>query len=194
ALLSNLEKNQELKSLLLEETPWVLAAKNEARQKKNIALLFDLVRMSGELTKTYEKLRQLQSANGGFVWFKGGPDDRYMTQYIVTGIGHLKQLKAVNGLQEAHLNRIVQEAVPYLDDKIADEYEQLVKNKVKLSEYVPSHYVVQYLYMRSFFPQHKIPDAALKAVHYFKERAKATWIKQNKYMQGMIALAAHRDN
>jgi uncharacterized protein YfaS (alpha-2-macroglobulin family) len=194
ALLSNLQKNEELKSVLLEETPWVLAAKNEAQQKKNVAVLFDLMRMSGEQTKAYDKLRQLQSPNGGFVWFKGGADDRYMTQYIVTGIGHLKKLKAVSGLQEANLNRLVQAAIPYLDNKIKEEYEQLLKYKTNLKEYVPSYYVIQYLYMRSFFPQNKISEPALKAVNYFKERAKQTWTKQNKYMQGMIALSGHRDN
>ena len=97
ALLSNLQKNEELKAVLLEETPWVLQAKSEAEQKKNIALLFDMVRMSQELNSSYEKLKQMQSSNGGFVWFKGGPDDRYMTQYIVTGIGHLKKLKGMHG-------------------------------------------------------------------------------------------------
>src|SRR5678816_1052488 len=49
ALLSNLQKNQELKSALLEETPWVLQAKTENEQKKNIAILFDMVRMSAEM-------------------------------------------------------------------------------------------------------------------------------------------------
>ena len=44
ALISNLQKNQELKAVLLEETPWVLQAKNEAEQKKNIALLFDMIK------------------------------------------------------------------------------------------------------------------------------------------------------
>src|SRR4029079_7298944 len=61
ALLSNLQKNQELKSVLLEETPWVLQAKPEAEQKRNIALLFDMVRMSNELSGSYEKFKQLQS-------------------------------------------------------------------------------------------------------------------------------------
>ena len=60
ALLSNLQKNQELKSVLLEETPWVLQAKNEEQQKKNIALLFDMVRMSSEMNSAYEKLKQMQ--------------------------------------------------------------------------------------------------------------------------------------
>src|ERR1700704_2698663 len=88
-----LQKNEELKSVLLQETPWVLQAKTEAQQKKNIALLFDMIKMSTELNGNFEKLKQMQSENGGFVWFKGGPDDRYITQYIITGIGHLKKLK-----------------------------------------------------------------------------------------------------
>jgi hypothetical protein len=90
ALLSNLEKNQELKMILLEETPWVLQAKNESEQKKNIALLFDMVRMSNELKSSMVKLREMQLSNGGFPWFKGGNDDIFITQYILTGIGHLK--------------------------------------------------------------------------------------------------------
>ena len=93
--MSNLQKNQELKSVLLEETPWVLEAKNESEQKKNIALLFDMIKMSEQqFNSAYDKLKQMQSSNGGFVWFTGGPDDRYITQYIVTGIGHLKKLRA----------------------------------------------------------------------------------------------------
>jgi hypothetical protein len=51
ALLSNLEKNQELKGLMLEETPWVCEAKNESERKQRVALLFDLNRMSNELDR-----------------------------------------------------------------------------------------------------------------------------------------------
>ncbi|MBK7099397.1 MAG: hypothetical protein IPH58_15095 [Sphingobacteriales bacterium] len=193
ALLSNLEKNEELKAVLLEETPWVMQAKNETQQKKNIAVLFDLMRMSGELSKSYEKLRQMQSPNGGFVWFKGGQDDRFITQYIITGIGHLKKLNAVSGLQNEHLNRLLQNAMPYLDLKIRNEYEDLIKYKVDLNKYVPSYYVVQYLYMRSFFPAIKIPEHSKKEVAYFIERSKKTWTSQNKYMQAMLALALYRN-
>jgi len=193
-LMSNLEKNQELKTVLLEETPWVMQAKSEAQQKKNIALLFDLVKMSGELSKAYDKLRQMQSPNGGFVWFKGGPDDRFITQYIITGIGHLKKLKAVSGQQEANLNRIVQAALPYLDLKVKEEYNDLVKHKTDLNKYTPSYFAVQYLYMRSFFPNIKIAAASQKAVDYFTDRGKKTWVQQNKYMQAMLALALHRGN
>lgn len=192
ALLSNLQKNQELKSLILEETPWVLAAKTESEQKKNIALLFDLLRMTNELTSTIEKLKQLQNPGGSFSWFKGGPDDRYMTQYIASGIGHLRKTNAVQKSQEAEIASIIQAAIPYLDARIIDDYNDLIKHKTDLKEYTPSSLMIQYLYMRSFFADQSIPAASQKAHGYFTERAKATWNVQSKYMQGMIAIALHR--
>ncbi|HYM94212.1 MAG TPA: alpha-2-macroglobulin family protein, partial [Chitinophagaceae bacterium] len=192
ALLSNLQKNEELKSVLLEETPWVLDAKNEEQQKKNIALLFDIVKMSNELNSAYEKLTQMQSSNGGFVWFKGGPDDRYITQYIITGIGHLKKLNGYTKDQETKLKQILATAIPYLDKKIKEDYDDLVKYKTDLKKYLPGYIELQYLYMRSFFPEYPIASASQKAYNYFRQRAQKTWTNQNKYMEGMIALALNR--
>ena len=188
ALLSNLQKNQELKAVLLEETPWVLQAKTEAQQKKNVALLFDMVRMSGEMNGNYEKLKQMQSPNGGFVWFKGGPDDRYITQYIITGIGHLKKL----GVDTKKLDRVINLAIPYLDLQIKKEYDELKKSKTDLSTYNLGHYEIQYLYMRSFFPEQKIAKESDAAYDYFRSRTQQTWTKQSKYMQGMIGLFLFR--
>ena len=188
ALLSNLQKNQELKAVLLEETPWVLQAKTEEQQKKNIALLFDMIKMSSEMNSSYEKLKQMQSENGGFVWFKGGPDNPYITQYIVTGIGHLKKL----GVDVKKLEPILKLAIPYLDLQIKKEYDELKKNKTDLSKYTPDYSEIQYLYMRSFFPEQKIAAASQTAYTYFRSRTQQTWTKQNKYMQGMIALTLFR--
>ena len=192
ALLSNLHKNQELKTILLEETPWVLQAKNESEQKKNIALLFDMVKMAAELNSSYEKFRQMQSPNGGFVWFKGGPDDRFITQYIVTGIGHLQKLKAVAAGQANNLKAILTSAIPYLDKKIKDDYDLLIKHKTDLKKYTPGYIEIQYLYMRSFFPEYKVASASQTAYNYYYDRALKTWTQHSKYMQGMIALAASR--
>jgi uncharacterized protein YfaS (alpha-2-macroglobulin family) len=179
-----------LKAVLLEETPWVLQAKTEAQQKKNIALLFDMVKMSNELNNNYEKLKQMQSSNGGFVWFQGGPDNRYMTQYILTGIGHLKKL----GVATERLTSIIKAAIPYLDLQIKKDYDELKKSKADLTKYTPGYYEIQYLYMRSFFSDQKIPAASQSAYKYFLSRIQLTWTKQSKYMQGMISLALFREN
>ena len=66
AMESNLAKNQELKSALLEETPWVLQALDEKEQKKQIGLLFDLNRMGKEQTAALDKLADYQLPGGGF--------------------------------------------------------------------------------------------------------------------------------
>ncbi len=194
ALLSNLQKNEELKSALLQETPWVLEAKNEHEQKKNIALLFDINRMSKEMDRTFNILKELQSSNGGFTWFKGGPDDRYMTQYIITGIGHLRKLNALKGNAYEQIKKLVDKAIPYLDRMIKEDYDWLVAHKAKLKENHLSTTAIQYLYMRSFFDEFKIPESSSTAIRYYKGQAKQYWLSQSKYMQAMIALGLYSDH
>lgn len=192
ALLSNLQKNQELKSLLLEETPWVLAAKSEAEQKRNLALLFDLVKMKSEAEGALSKLKQMQQPDGSFPWFAGGPGDRFVTQYILSGIGHLQRLTKAGQEQRQTLNDIVFQALNYLDSRIAKDYTELVRNKTDLKKYTPSPIIVQYLYMRSFFPEFEVPADVKKAYGYFLGRLAATWTGQGKYMQAMTALTLSR--
>ena len=128
ALLSNLQKNQELKTVLLEETPWVLQGKTEEQQKKNIAILFDMSRMSKELEATLDRLTAMQSPDGGFAWFKGGYNDLYITQYILTGIGHLQKLQAIPVPMAAKVAALVKAALPYVDGQVKKSYE-LIKEK-----------------------------------------------------------------
>ena len=192
ALLSNLQKNEELKSVLLEETPWVLQAKTEAQQKKNIALLFDMDRMSRELQSTLSKLAQFQLPNGGFPWFRGDRDDRFITQYIITGIGHLKKLGAWSRHDSSQLATLVQPAIQYLDKRIAEDYQQILKSKANLSLQHLQAIQIQYLYMRSFFPEWGIPGESFTAVNFFRKQSQQFWLQQNRYGQGMIALALNR--
>jgi uncharacterized protein YfaS (alpha-2-macroglobulin family) len=194
ALQSNLQKNEALKAALLEETPWVLDAKNEQAQKKNIAVLFDLVKLSAETKNSLTQLQNMQLPNGGFSWFKGGPDDRYITQYILTGIGHLKKLNVLNATDAANLQPMINNALVYLDARIKDEYDQLLKYKANLAEKQLTATAIQYGYMRSFFTEIPVPEASIPAVNFYKEQSKMFWVKESKYMQAMIALSLHRNN
>ncbi|MEO6671064.1 MAG: alpha-2-macroglobulin family protein [Ferruginibacter sp.] len=194
ALLSNLQKNEELKSALLQETPWVLDAQNESAQKKNIAVLFEMVRLAKEKEKTLSKLDEMQSNSGGFPWFKGGPDDRYITQYIITGIGHLRKLSALGNDDYNRLKPILEKAIPYLDAKLLEDYNELKKSKAILKNNHLSYTAIQYLYMRSFFPEYKINNATLAAYKYYYGQSQQYWLSNSKYMQAMIALALHRTN
>jgi uncharacterized protein YfaS (alpha-2-macroglobulin family) len=189
ALISNLEKNQELKSALLEETPWVMEAKNETEQKKRIALLFETHKLARSLDATMRKLKEMQMAEGSFPWFRGMYPDRYITQYILTGIGRLQHL----GIQDrkGNMQDIINKAVPYLDREIKKSYDYLIRNKANLELQHISYYEVQYLYMRSFFSM-PVEKENQVAFNYYKKQAAKYWPGFNAYMKGMIALSLHR--
>lgn len=192
ALLSNLEKNQELKSLMLEETPWVLDAKNESERKKRVALLFDLNRMSNELGRALKKLEEAQVANGGWTWFPGMPESRYITQHIVTGFGHLDNLGVKDIRKNQRIWKMVAKAVPYLDNRIREDYEWLLRNNVDMEKNHLGSTQIQYLYARSYFRDIKVSSRNKTAFNYYMGQAKKYWLENNRYLQGMISLALHR--
>lgn len=193
ALVSNLEKNQELKSLLLEETPWVLDAKNETERKKRVALLFDLNKMAAEKQSALKKLEEAQTPNGGWAWFKGMPDNRYITQYIVTGIGRLTKIGVLSLNEESNLNALLESAVKYLDDRILEDYNYLKKHKIKLEDDNLGNEQIQYLYARVFFPDITFTQDQNEAFNYYMGQAEKYWLTRSKYSQGMIALALNRN-
>ncbi|OJJ14248.1 hypothetical protein BKI52_43955 [marine bacterium AO1-C] len=196
ALLSNLEKNQELKSLILQETPWVLNSKSESERKRRVGVLFDLNRMSNELQRALNKLIKKQVSNGAWPWFDGGPENRYITQHIVTGMGHLDHLGVKNVKNDRRAWDMTRKALGFLDRKINDDYRELLrlakKGLIKMEDDHLGYLQIHYLYARSYFKDVKIPSRTQKAFDYFKGQAQKYWLNKNKYMWGMLALGLHR--
>lgn len=193
ALTSNLEKNQELKSILIEETPWLRDAQSESEQKKRIALLFDLNKMNSELQKAQRQLQNNQMSNGAWAWFEGGKPNRYITQHIITGIGHLKQLKVTeNNLEVTAISK----AINYLDAEFVEEYKSLTKysSKVDLSKDHLSMTQLHYLYMRSFFPEIEKSEEVQGITNYYLTQIDNYWLSRPLYAKGLMALISHRNN
>jgi len=92
ALDSPLEKNQDLKAVMLEETPWYRQAQAEKEARHNVGILFDDNRLNSETESTLQKLSQAQLADGLWPWFPGGRGDTFITLYITTGFGRLRHL------------------------------------------------------------------------------------------------------
>ncbi|HQQ95513.1 MAG TPA: alpha-2-macroglobulin family protein [Bacteroidia bacterium] len=193
AFLSNLEKNPELKALLLQETPWLLDAREESENKKRIALLFDLNTMSRQLNSALTKLQQLQNTGGAWPWFKGGQDDWYISQHILSGLGKLRKLGVIQKEHDAQLAEMSRKALAYCDRKIREYFEEQKKYYPHyLSEERIDHMAAQYLYMRSFYTEHEIPAASREAFQFYKAQCTKNWLKSERFTQGMIALCLHR--
>jgi uncharacterized protein YfaS (alpha-2-macroglobulin family) len=183
ALKSNLEKNQDLKSALLQETPWVLQAKNESQAKENVGLLFEANTLRANIVSALGKLKQQQLSNGAFPWFPGGRPDPFITLYIMTGCGRLQHL-GVNcdrQLGSSTLN--------YLDDWMRQVYDRIKNKNLNHLDSI----VAFYLYGRSFFLKENPIAASKTAIAYFLEQGKTYWLSLNSRLsQGQLALALQR--
>ena len=193
AFSSNLEKNQELKAVVLEETPWVLQSKSESENKKRVGLLFDLNKMSNETSSALKKLMKKQSSNGGFMWFDGMPDDWYITQHITSGFGHLNNLGVVKVRDNSEVWNMLYKAVKYCDNRMREEYEWMKKHNPKYkTENHLSYNAIQYLYMRSFYKDIDRDKRNVEYFEYYKAQEQKYWLSNGRYMQAMIALNLNR--
>ncbi|MFD2785371.1 alpha-2-macroglobulin family protein [Hymenobacter rubripertinctus] len=193
ALSSKLEQNQELKSLLLQETPWVRDAQSETERMRRLAELFDEPRLEAETARALAKLRQMQLPDGAFPWFERMPADRYITQLIVAGFGKLHKLGAFDALKDEQARPLLQSALAYLDGELQQNYANLRKQpKVELTQDHLTDLQIQALYARSFWPAPTVPKAAQAAFAYYQQQAATYWLGRTRYLQAQMALLLHR--
>ena len=196
SLTSNLEKNQELKSLILEETPWVANSNEENENKRRIANLFETSKVSEELGRALFKLKENQLSDGSWSWFKGMQGNRFITQYLLGGFGHLKKIGIYSKAPNTSVEKMVDSGIRYLDKTMREDYEyikQLDKKKIiDMNENQLSPIVIHYLYTRSFFVNNKISEINKEAFDYFVSQAKKYKFSTSIYSRGMIALALKR--
>ncbi len=192
ALISNLEKNQELKSILIQETPWLRDAQSETEQKKRMALLFDLNKMTNELQSAIRKLANNQMNSGGWAWFNGGRENRYITQHIITGFSHLSKLGVTSSTVET--SQMIEKAINYLDAEFVKEYKNLKKYDAKadLSKDHLSYTQLHYLYMRSFYPEIKKSKEVEEISNYYQTQIQKYWLSRSLYAKGLMALVSDR--
>lgn len=184
ALDSPLEKNQDLKSVLLEETPWLRNAQAESQARRNVGLLFDENRLDEEAERAFQTLVERQRSDGLWSWFPGGYASEYISLYIATGFGRLRHLGVETDIAPAL------RAMRALDDWIQKRYEDIVKR----STYVLSPTEAFYLYGRSFFlDDQPIAPERREAVDFFLRQARAFWLQvDSRQSQAHLAIALQR--
>ena len=144
--MSNLQKNQELKNILLAETPWLTEATNEAEQKQRIATLFDLNTMNSGLAVSVEKLRELQNGDGAWSWYKGMQGSRYVTTQVMEMLVRLNALTHQDA--DSRMQPMIQKGFEYLGKQAAEEYKSMKEAEKKGAVGIrPSEQVLRYLYI-----------------------------------------------
>ena len=168
SFLSRLEQNQELKNILLDESPWVMEATDEADRKARLSTLFDVNQLANRLASSLTSLQKLQEADGSWCWYKGMPGHRQLTGYITALLLRLPQL--TGEAPSAEQLALCRKAFGYLHRQAREEYLRLRKMEKKgHRDALLSDAACHYLYLIAL-GQEKVPGENKAAYTYFLDK------------------------
>ncbi|MDE7376747.1 MAG: hypothetical protein K2N16_07845, partial [Muribaculaceae bacterium] len=117
ALVSMLEKNEDLKIAILNATPWVQAAQSDSERMARLSLLFDKKQTSQAIGDAIDVLQKLQLTDGGWAW----GDWCKQSSPWVTGrvLSLMADLKAYGWLPaDKRLDGMIKSALKYWDKEV----------------------------------------------------------------------------
>lgn len=191
-LLSNLESNEELKNVLIEETPWVMESKNETEQKQKLSLLFNLNRSRGLTQTALFRLQELQTSEGGWSWFKGFNSSVSITHYILYGFSQLKEMDA--GLYSDETVSMQLNAINYIDAEAVRRFESMKKqNKEWRNIKSISTTDLEYLFVRSLY-DYPFDKEVQELYHFYITLLSENWTAYALYERSLIVSLMQKEN
>ena len=184
SLMSSLEKNQELKDLMLNETPWVLDAERENEQKQRLADFFDENTMQQRLESATTKLKKLQRHDGSWSWWPEMPGSFYMTVAISEMLVRLNCLTD----KQSETESMLKGAFRFMGNEIVEEVKELKKwEKKGHKPGFPSFKCLQWLYL-STLDGRTLPSDVQEANAYLLKLLKKEIKNQSIYEKAMTAV------
>ena len=173
--LAQLAKNPKMKSILLQESPWLKDAEGESEQQRKLALFFQMDGIGRQQTTYINKLKQLQLANGAFPWMNGTYEDQFISQYILAGLGQLKSFNALSASKDETV--IAQKLLAYVENKLKD----------KENSYLNAHawYAISYF-------EKTVPANLKEKWQVYVKDVKTRWLSFNLYQQTLAAFTLSR--
>ncbi len=178
--LSELQKYEDVKAILLKETPWVLDANNEAQQRANVLKLFDTEAVDKNIASAMAILENKQTVNGGWSWMDGMPESEYITQYFLSGLGRL-----------GDNSEMTEKAFHFLENKVVERYNKLDTQKKK-DNAICDFMTMKDLYAMSYF-RYDISEEFSKAKTFYIKKLHNDWKRYGQEEQAYIALTLNRN-
>ncbi|HSW37906.1 MAG TPA: alpha-2-macroglobulin family protein, partial [Acidobacteriota bacterium] len=169
--------------MALEETPWLQQSRGGRDDVSDLINVLDSRIAAAERAAALEKLREAQTAAGGFPWFAGGPPSPYMTLYLLHGFSRALEFGVdVPG-------DMVERAWGYMHRHYLDDIVREMTEKdsgwqfVTFINYVLSNFPDASWYQSAFTPDER------RAMLDFSFRH---WQKHSPFLKGYLALTLQR--
>lgn len=179
-MLSMLNRNDDLKQLVLAATPWVQEAQSDEERISRLALLFDRKEIDRSIRSAVKKLEKMQRDGGGWSWTDSYEyPSEWVTMLILNNFAELRQL----GCYPAELDGMTKKALKYIDSEVAKSY----------AKYPDSDFSY-YAYVRSLYRDVPMSTGAQKAYNSAVQRTLKNWKKSSTAAKAADALLLYRSD
>lgn len=184
SLSSQLEKNTELKDLLLNETPWVLDADRESEQRQRLADFFDENLMQQRLSSAIEKMGKLQNSDGSWSWWPGMHGSTYMTVSISEMLVRLNHMTD----EQSETTAMLKKAFSFMNKEMVEMVKEMKRQEKKgMRQSFPSFTALQYLYICTIDGRKQDAETT-EAQNYLKKLLKKERKNQSIYEKALSAI------
>lgn len=129
-----LRQNEDLRQLLIDETPWSPLANKEAERIAKLQTLFEESTYPTRSAEALKKLEALQNGDGGWSWYPGMRSNPWTTEAIVAA---LLRLRLFTG--ETQADERILAALNYLERDLQED--------LKKKDFLLGNYHLEYLYL-----------------------------------------------
>lgn len=183
-LASQLQKNEELKDLILAETPWVWAADRESEQRQMLSEFFDANAINNRLNTAVEKLKKLQLSDGSFSWYPGMCGSLYITLSIEEMMARLSQMV---GLKH-DMQQMRDKAFKFLGKEMVEMVKEMKKEEKRgVKPTFPSFTALRWLYVCAI-DHPELPKDVASANGYLIKLLKKETRRQTIYEKALSAI------
>ncbi|MDE6085778.1 MAG: hypothetical protein K2G40_05185 [Muribaculaceae bacterium] len=181
-LTSMLSRNDQLKQLALNATPWVREAMSDRERLTSLALMLDDKHLDNIINKAVKVLDFCQLKDGGLSWCQDGKyASSWSTYRVLTLAASLQQRGYMPG--NSKLGSIINSAVSYIDNQVA---ERLKKEKH------PGDFT-QYAYIRSILKNANMAKKSDRAIQLTVNNILKRWKKESTIEKGIDAIILYRN-
>lgn len=186
-LASALEKNQELKTLILDETPWVMDADKEEDMKKSLCSFFDESAIDYRISSQLEALKKLQKEDGAWSWWQGMAGSPSMTAEVIEMLARLNVMTGDKATAS-----MTSKGMAFLGKVVEKEYDEMKKAKLKGEQTaINNSHAIQYLYINALL--NRTLQGKEKAMKNYLMDCLSTSSQHDIYAKALMAVVLNKD-
>ena len=177
-----LERNADLKIVLLNATPWMMDARSDTERMTRLSLLFDKKQIKNVYSTSIALLKRLERGSGWAWYDKCSEASQWSTENILLMMGRLATLGYLP--DNSDLRAMMTRAVKWIDEETEKAYREYPKGDYTL-----------YTYLRTLYPDVRQSTGAAAVSNAMVQRIVAVWKKGSIFDKGVYALIlANRGN